>query len=84
MGWSDLACADLLLRENVGDDRGAAFGKDFVPELGKPPYDGEDDALSDQDTEDVSRNLSTIRSRVQELVGFGQSSKVSMDKSRRG
>jgi len=67
MGWeegvgrSDLACLDLFLRGNVCEDRCAAFGKYFVPEFGKPPNDGEDDALSDQDTEDVSRNLSSIR-----------------------
>ena len=84
MGGLDLAYVDLLLRGNVGESRGAAFGKDFVPEFGKPPYDGEDNAFSDQDTEDISRDLSTIRSRVQELVGFAQSSRVSMDKSRTG
>ena len=55
---------NLLLGGKVGGDPGAAFGKYFVSEFGEPPYDGEDDALSDQNTENVTRNLSTIRGRV--------------------
>lgn len=84
MGWLDLASLNLLLGGNVGEDRGATFGKDFVPEFGQPPCDRKDDALSDQDTKDVSRNLSTICIRVQEFVGFRQNSEVSMDKTNTG
>jgi len=65
---SDLARLGLL-RGNVGKDRGAAFGKDLVPEFGKSPCYGKDDALSNQDTENVSRNLPTICNWIQELVG---------------
>ena len=61
---------DLLLRGNIIENRGAAFGKDFVPEFGNPPHDGEDDTFPNQHTEHISRNLPTVLAWVQELVGF--------------
>lgn len=60
----------LLLEGSVAKDGGATFGKDEIPKLGDPPYDGEDDAFADQDAEHVSGNEPTILSRVEELVGF--------------
>jgi len=67
---SNLTWLTLLLRGNVAKNRGATFGKDFVPKLGDPPYDGEDDTFSDQDAEHISRNQSTIPIRVEECVSF--------------
>lgn len=60
----------LLPEGSVPNDRSATFGKDDIPKLGDPPYDGKDDALPNQDPEHVSCNPSTILSWVKELVGF--------------
>jgi len=67
---SNLAWLTLLLRGNVAKNRGATLGKDFVPKLSDPPYNGEDDAFADQDAEHISCNQSTIPIRIEELVSF--------------
>ena len=54
----------------MGQDRSATFGKDDIPKFGDPPYDGEDDAFPNQDTEHISGNLPTVPTRVEELVSF--------------
>lgn len=60
-----------------GKNWDATFGEDFVPELGKPPHDGEDDAFPDQDAEHITRNLPAVHIRVQELVGCVERGSIS-------
>lgn len=58
-----------LIRGNICDDHGATVGEDFISKFGDAPGDGENDALSDQNTEDISSNLAAILIWVKELVG---------------
>jgi len=69
-GNLNVPCLALLPEGSVRKGRSATFGKDDVPKLGEPVYDGKDDAFSDQDPEDISRNPATILSWVKKLVGF--------------
>lgn len=57
----------------------ATFGKNDVPELGNPPHNGEDDAFSDQNTEHIRRNQSTILARVEKFIGLGLNGGVNTD-----
>lgn len=68
-GNLNVPCLALLPEGSVRKGRSATFGKDDVPKLGEPVYDGKDDAFSDQDPEDISRNPATILSWVKKLVG---------------
>lgn len=67
---SSLAYLALLFVGDIVENGGTTFDEYFVPEFGDPPYDGEDGAFSDKDTEHISRNLPTIRAGVEELISF--------------
>lgn len=58
----------LLSQRRPINNSSATVGKDDVPKFGDSPYDGEDDAFPDQDTEHISRNQSTVLTWVEELV----------------
>lgn len=66
---SDLAFLSLL-GGSVGEKGRTKFGEYLIPEFGDAPYDGEDDAFSDQNTEHIGGNLATILGRVEEFIGF--------------
>ena len=60
----------LLFQRSPINNSGATVGKNDVPKLGDSPYDGEDDAFPDQDTEHISGNQSTVFTWIEELVSF--------------
>jgi len=64
-----LCLAPLLLERSVDKGGSATFSEDDIPKLGDPPYDGEDDAFPNQDTEYISGNPPTVLTRVEEFVG---------------